>query len=446
MTSVFQLRRLAPLQAVPVLVFVLLMVLAAPALEAQTSRPFKMATTAVQMVPLTNPPYKNSHPGFPFSEVAADTDMITFWAEYIGIPFVEFAQTSAIDPAHPWAVFMTDKATAINAEGKEVLLQLGFVRTAIVSWASQYNGEVAIQDEWSGVCYDFASPSGQAIGDAYVNYAIWMAQTFEPAYLVNFIEANLYYHECGGATPSWDALVTIQHRAYDAVKALYPDMPVFPSIKIETLYGQELDGFDEEEYQAMTALKRDRFGMSVYPFGVPIPGESRLATPYDLPLDYLVRVSQLHPEEKPLVITETGWNSSPIRIGDEELCIENFPYSEEAWVRDYMGLVFASAHFGEFEFVNWWSMRDSMSATAQNTCYMRDSAPFAACAGDPWCTIINFVKDHTAAGGAQLFGELVQKAFGSFGMRTYDGVERPALMQRWRDERALPLVPPPLPD
>ena len=441
MTATVSRRRFAPSWGV----FAIVIALLAPALEAQTSRPFKMATTAVQMIPLTHPPYKNAHPGFPFSEVAADTDMITIWAEYIGIPFDIFAQGPTIDPTHPWAVKMTQVANDVNAEGKDVLLQLGFVRTAIVSWASEYNGELAVQDEWSGVCYDFTTPGGQAIGDAFVNYSVWMAQTFQPAYLVNFIEANLYYHDCGGATPSWDALVVIQNRAYDAVKALYPNLPVFPSIKLESLYGGELDGFLEDEYQAVTAFKRDRFGISVYPFGVSIPGESRLATPYDLPTDYLVRVAQLHPDEEPLVIAETGWNVSPISIGDPDLCIQNFPYSEENWVLDYMGFVFSSAHFGQFEFVNWWSMRDSMSATSQNTCYVRDSAPFTACAGDPWCTIINFVKDYTAEGGAQLFGELVQKAFGSFGLRTYDGTERPVLMQRWRQERALPIVPPPPP-
>jgi hypothetical protein len=413
----------------------------AATLQAQTTRPFKMATTAVQMLPLTHPPYRNSHPGFPFSEVAADTDMITLWPEYIGIPFDIFALGPTIDPNHAWAQAMTQMAADANAPGKELLLELGFVRTGVVSWASDVNGELIVQDGWAGVCYDFTTPQGQLVGDAFVNYAVWMAQTFQPAYLVNFIEANLYYHDCGGPSASWDALVSIQNRAYDAVKALYPDLPVFPSIKIESLYGQELDGFIEEEYQAVTALKRDLFGISIYPFGVPIPGEPRLANPYDLPLDYLVRVMLRHPEEK-LAIAETGWNVSPISIGDTDFCIQNFPYSEESWVRDYMGFVFASAHFGQFEFVNWWSMRDSMSAAAQDTCYVRDSIPYLACEGDPWCTVMNFVKDYTFENGTPLFSELVQKAFGSFGLRTYSGAERPMLMPRWRQELALPLQPP----
>lgn len=409
--------------------------------QAQPTRPFLMATTAVQMQPFSNPPYSNSNANFPFSEVAADADMITLWPEYLGIPFDIFALGPTIDPGHPWAQAMTQLAAAAAAPGKPLLLELGFVRTSVVAWASELNGELVVQDGWGAVCYNFMTPEGQVVLDGYVNYVQWMAQLFSPAYLVSFIEANLYYADCGGATPSWNALVNAQNRAYDAVKAIKPDVPVFPSIKLETLYGQQLNGFIESQYQAMRALKRDYFGISVYPFGVAVPGQGRLATPYDLPLDYLVRVSQRHPDEKPLVIAETGWNNASISLGDPSFCLQNFPYSETSWVRDYMSLVFASAHYGDFPFVNWWSMRDSMSAAAQGVCFVRDSWPYAACAGDQWCTVMNFVKDHTFEGTAALFSELVQKAFGSFGLRTYSGQERPLLMQRWRQERSLPLQP-----
>ncbi|MDZ7784557.1 MAG: hypothetical protein U5K56_17005 [Halioglobus sp.] len=80
-------------------------------------------------------------------------------------------------------------------------------------------------------------------------------------------------------------------------------------------------------------MKRDLFGVSVYPFGVKLPGQGRLANPDDLPADYLVRVMLRHPGEK-LAIAETGWNNASISIGDTDQCIRNFPYSEENWVRD----------------------------------------------------------------------------------------------------------------
>ena len=53
---------------------------------------------------------------------------------------------------------------------------------------------------------------------------------------------------------------------------------------------------------------------------------------------------------------------------------------------------------------------------------------------------MNFVKDVTFEGNSPLFSELVQKAFGAMGLKTYDGDDRPLVMQRWRQERDLPIV------
>lgn len=421
-----------------VLILLLVLAVALPA-AAQTSRPYKLATTAVQMTPLTPVPYTNGNANFPLSEVAADVDMITLWPEYFGIPYDVFAQGPTIAPDHPWAVKMLELAAAAAATGKPILLELGFVRTGMVAWARDIDGQLFVEDGWAGVCYDFTSAQAQEIGDGFVNYAVWMVQTFAPDYLVNFIEANLYYHDCGGASASWDEIVSVQQRTYDAVKAVAPSLPVGPSIKLESLYGHQVDGWVEHEYLAVSELRRDFFGMSVYPFGQYLWNEQRLASPYDLPIDYLVRVLLRNPEEK-LVIAETGWNSASIHLGDTESCFAGFPYSEESWVRDWMGFVFGSARYGQFEFVNWWSMRDAHLAESLSTCYVRNSLPFAACAGDPWCAVTNYIKDVTFEGNSELFSELVLKAFGSFGLKTYDGVERPMLMDRWRAERALPIV------
>lgn len=396
-----------------------------------------MATTAVQLIPLSAEPYRNGSASFPLSEVAADVDVITLWPEYFGIPFPEFSAGSNIDPAHPWTVRMNQLVAEVAATGKPVMLELGFVRTGMVALAQDNNGSLQLIEGWGGVCYDFTSAAAEAIGDGFVNYATWMAQTFQPEYMVNFIEANLYYHDCGGDTASWQALVDIQQRAYTAIKAVNSSIIVFPSIKLESLYGQQMDGWNETEYQAITALSRDRFGMSSYPFGVMLP-EGRLATPYDLPMDYLVRTKLRHPEEE-LAIAETGWNNVSINIGTDQQCIQGLPYSEENFVVDYLGFVLASAHYFNFEIVNWWSMRDSIQHNVLSTCYVRDSAPYAACADDAWCMVINYVKDVTFEGHSELFSELVQKAFGSMGLKTYGGTERGPLMQRWRQELAQPL-------
>lgn len=405
------------------------------------ARSYDMATTAVQLIPLSAEPYRNGTVTTPIDSLSPDVDVITLWPEYLGIPFDDFAAGPDLSPSHPWAVRMRQLADTVAATGKPVLLELSLIRTGMVPKAVVDKGQLQVISAWAPVCYDFSQPAAAAIGQAYVNYAIWMARTFHPKYLVNFIEANLYYHDCGGQTAAWDALVAIQNRAYDAVKAVDSQIRVFPSIHIESLYGYAPDGWDPVQYKAITGLKRDLIGISSYPFGLRL-ASGRLASPYDLPADYLVRIRLKHPQET-LAIAETGWNNSAISIGDQNLCIQDFPYSSERYAKDYLELVLASADYGQFEVVNWWSMADSIEAGVLDTCYTRESVPYANCAGDPWCQVINYIKDVTFEGSSELFSELVQKAFGSMGLKRYDGTERAPIMQLWRSKLQEPKTPAP---
>ncbi|MDZ7784555.1 MAG: hypothetical protein U5K56_16990 [Halioglobus sp.] len=42
-------------------------------------------------------------------------------------------------------------------------------------------GELLADSTWAPSCFDFSTPEGEEIGDAYVNYAAWMAEVFQPA-------------------------------------------------------------------------------------------------------------------------------------------------------------------------------------------------------------------------------------------------------------------------
>ncbi len=402
-----------------------------------TSRSFQLAATTVQLVPLSEEAYRNGTSEFPVHSIAPKVDLITIWPEYLGIPYDIFATGPTISELHPWAVKMQDLAEEAKLSGRPILLELAFVRTGMVGRAWDNNGTLSVENSWAPVCYDFSQPEAVAIGDAYVNYVQWMVSCFQPAYLVNFIEANLYYMDCGGGGSSWEALVEIQQRAYDTVKETYPNLPVLPSFHLETLYNYQLDGWDENQYQAIQKMHHDLFGLSSYPFGMRHEN-GHFVTPYDLPSDYIVRVQIQHPSEQ-LAITETGWNSVSIFIGDESLCYQGFPYSEERFAADYLDFVFASAHYGSFNFVNWWSFRDEMPESVLGTCYIRDNSPFEFCNGDPWCMVINYMKDVTYQQNSELFSELVLKAFGAMGLESNDGEPKPLLMNRWLDEFALPL-------
>jgi len=401
------------------------------------SRPFQLGATAVQMIPLSEESFRNGTNEFPINCLSSEVDVITIWPEYLGIPYEEFANGPTVSESHPWTIKMRELIAAAQVGNRPIMLELGFVRTGMVGNAWNNNGKLSVNEGWAPICYDFSQPEAVAVGDAYVNYTKWMAAQFQPAYLVNFIEANLYYADCGGQTPSWAALVAIQQRAYFAAKLEVPNVPVFPSFHLETLYGNEVNGWNENQYQAIAQMERDRFGVSIYPFGLRRK-DGHFVTPYDLPPDYIVRPKLLHPFEQ-MVITETGWNNVPIAIGDEQSCITNFPYSQEQFAADYLGFVFASAHYGNFDIVNWWSFRDEIPANVLSTCYVRNSIPFEQCQGEPWCMVINYMKDVTYQQNSELFSELVLKAFDAMGLKQNDGTPRPLLMNKWLEQLSLPI-------
>ncbi|HYR44207.1 MAG TPA: hypothetical protein VER98_14355, partial [Terriglobia bacterium] len=254
---------------------------------AQTSRPFRMSATAVQAYPGEPSLYQNYSATFPFSGLSRDVDVITLFPEFLGIPFDVFAQSATPPETDAWTIQMNALANAANSMGKPLMVEIVLTRQFPVTRAVSAGDTLLLQTDWAPTCFDLTRPEYSTIGTAYVNYAKWIARTFAPLYLVIMVENNLYYVNCGGDTPSWQALVGIERQAYDAVKAQFPSMIVFPSFKLEDVYDQSLTGFNETEYSAFANLKRDRLGISTYPFGIRL--SSGFANPYQLPLDYLSR-------------------------------------------------------------------------------------------------------------------------------------------------------------
>ena len=214
-----------------------------------------MSSTAIQAYPNSGVLYQNTSPAFPYNTLASDVDAIAIFPEYLGIPLDSFAQSTNPSPTDPWTVQMTALANAAISTGKPLLLEIVVTRDIPVGKAINNNGVLQLQTNWAPVCMDFTSSQFSSVGTAYVNYAAWMAKTFSPRYLVIMIENNLYYVHCGGDTPSWQALVSVEQNAYNAVKKQFPSMIVFPSFKLEDLYDQTLTGFDSAEYAAMGNLK-----------------------------------------------------------------------------------------------------------------------------------------------------------------------------------------------
>lgn len=405
-------------------------------------RVFRMGAGAVQFLPVENRPLRNGNEDFTIASVNADLDVITIVADYIGIPFDLFADGMDIPEDHPWTIEARKLIARAQGAEKPLLLQLGLVRRAMVGRAIVVDGELEVDLTWAPSCFDFSQPPALAAGEAYIHYATWLSRELQPLYVVNFSEANLYYTNCGGAGEAWDNLVDIQRRAYDSIKEVVPGAIVFSSVALEALYEDTLDGWDEEQYQDITRMAYDTFAMAAYPFGTRKEGGA-FVTPYDLPTDYFSRVRDRHPEEKRLSISETGWNNVSLAVGDEEVCLDGFPYSEGMFVVDYLDFVINSAHELEFDLLNWFSFRDTLPAEVVSTCYPRTDGTDIegdACMGDFFCQAVNQAKNVVdIPGQSEVFSEVVLKAFGAMGLKEYDGDSRDMLFDPWRKNFELPL-------
>lgn len=412
--------------------------------EPDNTRPFLLAATGVQMLPVERESFRNGHDDFPLRNLASDVDMLVLVADFLGLPVDEFADSTTPPEDHPWTKKVEQLAAAVELTGKPVMLQLGLVRRSMVGRSEDRDGELAIDLTWAPQCLDFATEEGDRIGRAYVNYARWLAGKLKPTHIVNFAEANIYYDECSGPGPSWDKLVEIQRSAYLAMRAELPDAMIFASVHIETLYGDQLDGWDEEQYQDITRMRSDTFSMASYPFGLRLEDGS-FVTPYDLPSDYLTRVLDRDPDVPPLSIAETGWNSVSIAAGSPEECLDGFPYSEQSFADAYLNFVINAAHVNDFAFVNWFSLRDSLPDQVVSRCFPEvdlDDPDDQRCGDDFWCLAVNQAKLVLAQPDVNTaFSEVIQKAFGAMGLRDYEGNPRGPLMALWREQLSLEWKP-----
>ena len=404
---------------------------------AQTSRPFAMSSTSVQAYPSHAPLYQNYSPSFTLNMLSSDVDVITVFPEYLGIPFTEFAQSVSPPADHPWTIQMTALANAAKSTGKPLMVEIVLTRDFPVANAVNANGSLELNPAWAPTCMDLTSAQYATVAPAYLNYATWIAKAFSPKYLVIMVENNLYYVHCGGNTASWQALVNIERSAYDAVKAQFPSMIVFPSFKLEDLYDQSLAGFDQVEYGALAKLKRDRLGIATYPFGIQL--SYGFANPYQLPFDYLTRVRDRNPSEPSIVITETGWNSASLAVSYNSSCYSNLIYSDPSFENAYTQFLIYSAYVGGFDVIAWWSDRDLIDSSVMNVCPPQATPPaFPECNGDLWCVAINNARTAPAAGWSPAFAELAFKAFGSMGLRNYDGTAKSGEWGLWNQFLALP--------
>jgi len=365
------------------------------------------------------------------ANLAQDVDLVAVHQEFYGVPWQAFLDQS--EPPAEWSAKMRALAEHAHGISDQLFLSISMLNGARESLAERTqieNGQPKGEDNWSARCYDFASATdGAEMRAAYLRYVAYMVELFRPTYLNYAIELNLFLEKCPTAAAG---VIEVANAAYAAAKAKQPELIAFPSIQIDHLYGYADDscpsGMDkdacyERNYQQIADLKRDRFAMSSYPY---LQGR-KLA---DVGPDWFERAAARGGERA--LIAETGWLSTDL-IAQNGLDCNTVIQASEHDAATYLQRVVSDARRIPLELVTWWSNRDVLPAGLMTNC---------PCDYDPtWCQVVDVFR--SAAGGplvpgADYLGEILLKAFGTMGIRDYDGKLKPELGKIWNDARAQP--------
>ena len=179
----------------------------------------------------------------------------------------------------------------------------------------------------------------------------------------------------------------------------------------------------DTNYGKIARLKRDRFAISTYPFGV-----DAISTVNTIPTDWFTRGADRAAEK--IVIAETGWNSESLVAMLGTQCLLAIPSSETEELA-YLQRVVADADAHRIELVTWWSNRDVIEAKVMTDC---------PCTFDEqWCNIVTAFRSTGSDDASRFLGEAMLKMFGTMGVRGYEGTPKPLVFPFWQSVLARPL-------
>ncbi|MEO7112998.1 MAG: hypothetical protein ABI183_21345, partial [Polyangiaceae bacterium] len=135
------------------------------------------------------------------------------------------------------------------------------------------------------------------------------------------------------------------------------------------------------------------------------------------------------------LIAETGWSSTNLVAELPNATCDTVFNDSEADEEAYLDFVLKSAESQHIDLVNWWSDRDLVVSSFMTDC---------PCTFDPtWCAVLGVFRGPDAgpdAGNAAFFGEVLAKAFGTMGLRNYDGTQKATVYGRWQADLGRPLA------
>lgn len=359
------------------------------------------------------------------AELALDGDVVAIHQEFYGVPWAAFEQ--GVEPPSEWTRVLTTLRDAAVQAGKPIFLSINMLagsRDTLAERTVIKNGTVETEDGWAAHCYDFASaPDAAEKRAAYLRYVEAMVSLFSPRYLNFAVEINLFLEKCPSAGPG---LVALANEAYQTAKARDPALIAFPSFQIDHLYGHSTDFCPDQSGRAacyqrglaqIADLRRDRFAISSYPY---LSG----LEPEQLGDDWFVRAANIRGER--VVVAETGWLTTNITGTLNQTCTTQVR-SDPDKAQRYLELLLRRAYADQMELVTWWSDRDLLPSDAMTSCPCKTADP-------TWCSVLDVFRATGKTPETAYLGEVLLKAFGSMGIRDYQGQPKP-LFATWNTRR-----------
>jgi len=305
---------------------------------------------------------------------AGRIDILSVHNDFFGLPWDEFADDGPLPPA--WLAVMEDIKAQVDELGVEVFLSVTALngdRTTLMDKASDNGGRLEIDEDWIAGCFDFDnSPDAARWRAAYKNYVRWMVDFFEPQYLNNMIEMNLY----GAACPDqYASLIALANEVYEQEKDARPALVIFPSFVMSEYWGFDggqpcapLAGQPPTDHSCFAAalardanIQRDRYGLSSYPsYYIQEWGA--------LPDDYFSAITEYTGER--VVFAEIGVGSRNVVMPyptPDSPCTPVL-YESEQMHSAFLQALLEEANALDSDLVTWWSLRDFLPPEMPSTC------------------------------------------------------------------------------
>lgn len=224
--------------------------------------------------------------------------------------------------------------------------------TVMVTATPQHNDRATIARYWGDDGSQTPLPAeweGRALDDpevisAYLAFTTHLIETYEPDYFAYGIEVNAGYRP---NTEPHRQILGLAEAVYPALKAAYPDLPIFLTFQIGSW-----EAGDDEVMEITESLLpfTDIVALSAYPFldfADPLRAEA-VPDPVD---DWMARFAALG---KPIAVAETGYAAEPLVIDSLGIDMASTPDWQATYVEDLL----ASAAQHAAEFVVYWEIRD----------------------------------------------------------------------------------------